>query len=458
MTGDELATLMVELIEDRVNPPFIEVTAPHRTDHGWHAPMKVLTSESSYYTAAVFISDGHSDARVRAYVAAVGRYVRAGRRIPVHLWHAPTSLDAPVGDDAFDRILNDPRAQHILDRASRNARLAATLDPERRGSIPQLANPDLEAAIVEDPDNSDAYAVYGDWLAQRGDPRGELIAVQLARRTRPDDATLAERETELLDIYAYEWLGALAWPYPGEMRIKWNYGFIQDVVFTRPDDEDSPAHNSLLDAVRTLRTLPGLACLRDVELTGENHWPGPKLWSVLAEVGLPPSVRRLAITATKRFLAKPVEVSPIYPALAGLDALEIGFQEIHFGPTLPLPNLRSLTLYWISRENMAALRASSWPRLERLFLWLQGDGSEGMQLTLADHAWLLEAASVPALRYLGLGGTLTAELIAELAASPLVRQISTLDLSEAWGTFEEALEAAMPALAHLEVLPPRRRG
>jgi uncharacterized protein (TIGR02996 family) len=50
---------------------------------------------------------------------------------------------------------------------------------------------DFEAAIIADTDDVGAYTVYADWLLERGDPRGELITVQLARETAPDDAALA---------------------------------------------------------------------------------------------------------------------------------------------------------------------------------------------------------------------------------------------------------------------------
>ena len=38
----------------------------------------------------------------------------------------------------------------------------------------------LEKALVEDPDDRAAHAAYADHLAEQGDPRGELIQVQLA--------------------------------------------------------------------------------------------------------------------------------------------------------------------------------------------------------------------------------------------------------------------------------------
>jgi uncharacterized protein (TIGR02996 family) len=33
-------------------------------------------------------------------------------------------------------------------------------------------NHDLERRILADPKDRDAYAVYGNWLSQQGDPRG----------------------------------------------------------------------------------------------------------------------------------------------------------------------------------------------------------------------------------------------------------------------------------------------
>ncbi len=49
---------------------------------------------------------------------------------------------------------------------------------------------ELRAAVYRDPDSDVARAVYADYLQDRGDPRGELIALQLARaasRTPPTD-------------------------------------------------------------------------------------------------------------------------------------------------------------------------------------------------------------------------------------------------------------------------------
>ncbi|MBA3538487.1 MAG: TIGR02996 domain-containing protein [Deltaproteobacteria bacterium] len=41
---------------------------------------------------------------------------------------------------------------------------------------------DLIAQIVDDPDDREAFVVYGDHLSERGDPRGELIALHAPGR------------------------------------------------------------------------------------------------------------------------------------------------------------------------------------------------------------------------------------------------------------------------------------
>jgi uncharacterized protein (TIGR02996 family) len=64
---------------------------------------------------------------------------------------------------------------------------------------------ELLDAIYADLTDDDARQVYGDYLSERGDPRGELIALQLA----PSERTAA-REQALIAAHGAEWLGALA--------------------------------------------------------------------------------------------------------------------------------------------------------------------------------------------------------------------------------------------------------
>src|SRR5688500_18514450 len=84
-------------------------------------------------------------------------------------------------------------------RAASQAREAAPVTAPPPPPPPPVPEPEpvlelhrnlaLEEAIAQDPDDEEAYLVYADWLAERGDPRGELIAVQHAQRAA---ATVAD--------------------------------------------------------------------------------------------------------------------------------------------------------------------------------------------------------------------------------------------------------------------------
>lgn len=69
----------------------------------------------------------------------------------------------------------------------------------------------LEAALVDHADEVAAHSAYGDYLMERGDPRGEFVQVQLAledeSRPKEERDELRKRESALLKKYAKEWLG-----------------------------------------------------------------------------------------------------------------------------------------------------------------------------------------------------------------------------------------------------------
>jgi len=71
----------------------------------------------------------------------------------------------------------------------------------------------LEQALVQNPDDLAAHSAYADYLAEQGDPRGELIQVQLAledpARPAEERKQLQKREADLLKRHAKQWLGDL---------------------------------------------------------------------------------------------------------------------------------------------------------------------------------------------------------------------------------------------------------
>jgi hypothetical protein len=104
---------------------------------------------------------------------------------------------------------------------------------------------------------------------------------------------------------------------------------------------------------------------------------------------------------------------------------------------------------------MAELRAARWPRLEELDLWF-GDPEYGGDCTLDDVLPLLDGrVALPALRRLGLRNAAFADELCEpLLRSPLLPQLTTLDLSLGVLSDDGAAILARGAdrLAHLERL------
>src|SRR5262245_29946711 len=64
-------------------------------------------------------------------------------------------------------------------------------------------------AVLDHPEDDAVRLIYGDWLMDRGDPRGEFIHVQcrlaLLPRDEPQRRSLQRREQELLDRHRTEW-------------------------------------------------------------------------------------------------------------------------------------------------------------------------------------------------------------------------------------------------------------
>jgi uncharacterized protein (TIGR02996 family) len=71
----------------------------------------------------------------------------------------------------------------------------------------------LEEALAEAPDDRAAHMAYADLLTEEGDPRGELISVQLALEDESlpagTRAELRRREADLLERHLRDWLGDL---------------------------------------------------------------------------------------------------------------------------------------------------------------------------------------------------------------------------------------------------------
>jgi uncharacterized protein (TIGR02996 family) len=292
----------------------------------------------------------------------------------------------------------------------------------------------LEQKIIEDYEDLAAFAVYADWLIERGDPRGELIQVQLAledealspRQRQP----LQAREKALLDAHARTWLGPLAellldvdirqpWHNP---RWRFQRGFLAFLELNRPE----------MPVIRALLTSPEVRFLRSLSLDyldrrGEER-------EALAQARLP-QLRVLQLGDGEGHLWEDGLATRLVPSMPQLEELGVHGRgvdtEALFGLSLPL--LRSLAVtctHHFATEVLAA--NTSLAHLESLTLrphQREPDESDGY-LALEDLSRIVRSPVLSRLEHLSLhcctAGDEGCRLLAESGA---LGRLSSLDLS-----------------------------
>ncbi len=314
---------------------------------------------------------------------------------------------------------------------------------------------DLRAAVLADPDDDAARLVCADALLARGDPRGELIAVQcaMARLDEHDPAWVALRRRELALLAAHRAGWAPAGLDPGFRR-----GFAARVAGA-PDQLLAHAGWLAVEPVEevSLRGTAGLGALIDRGLLRRvrrlrlDHAGGaheldrlldadlPALRDLMVN-GFPDDALRALIDAppVRRLRALAVHGRPgpdALAAIAGADlpALEALYIEDAGTGALPpprMPSLRRLELWWLragDAELAAYLRAL--PVLDELrlhgfplepltceaFAGANLRGLRALTVELPDRDWARAVAALPGLE----------ELDAHCYASGLVAVLAT---------------------------------
>lgn len=235
-------------------------------------------------------------------------------------------------------------------------RLAAGISARQPGMTAAMArNFSLEAAIASSGDIA-TYQVYADWLIEQGDPRGDLIALDIAHERDPHRSELSYAREALLRAHADAWLGELA----GRRGVEctWQRGFLHAVTLEQTDDT---RHASSYAA---LRGLPTAALLR--ELTFENDASDAVSWQpaveALANHGISASLRRLAFGDPRGgYGSGPARLGSfaiLYPHAGALEALRITADELELG------DIR-LRRFACSRSRARGSRMPTWRRWSR---------------------------------------------------------------------------------------------
>jgi uncharacterized protein (TIGR02996 family) len=286
------------------------------------------------------VNDGHLElASSRAAVAL------AGRLLPL-LEGDPDTDIAEIADFLLER-------DEVSELYIEGDELAAYFRPvfrRLRGGDDEGGpkhHPDLFAAMVKaPPEDLQARAVYADWLQENGDPRGELMILQLAQAKpklkKADKERLAQQQRNLIAKHRTHFYSDLTMGEDIENRIRGDlvYGFFEDV------------HVSDEFNLKTLLTIESGRLLR--RLTIESAGTNP-VSSVLSTCRLPESLQVFIMTDTRM----------AYPATQEPQVLDLG----------------------------AALRGRSFPRLEVI-------SATCPKIVLADVA--ADEPPFPALRNLAL--------------------------------------------------------
>jgi hypothetical protein len=300
-----------------------------------------------------------------------------------------------------------------------------------------------EALLAEDPTES-GFSVYADWLTARGDPRGELALLQ----ARGGGA-------ELLEAHQRYLLGGLTDLLDDDggqpvLEIGWRLGWIRAArVHTTRRHEDLGVD---LEAVlRALLALPSARFLEDLVIGAAScHELGVEESVALAldEGGDHPALRRLVFEhdgdEEMRSWTGAGRLGFVRDRFPRLRELTIDAGSVRLGSGFSHPALEELTIRTCDGlPDRATIASASWPRLERLTLWV-GGGWNKKDATAADFAPLLGGERTPRLRHLGIANNeLLDELCALLARSPLLSRLRSLDLS--LGTMSDAGALALAA-------------
>jgi uncharacterized protein (TIGR02996 family) len=291
--------------------------------------------------------------------------------------------------------------------------------------------------------DEDAYVVYADALLERGDPRGELIALFAkdpgALRLRAEFQSWLANYTELL-------AGPLAARLP-HLQATWRLGFLESirVAFDYIRDREDFSAASLLAAAfhhPSTRFLRGLA----VGSPGRHRTGYEDVLATIAAVG-PDALRTLSIgelDAHNDWVPDPElgDASDLWLALPYLDDVTFEGSALTLG-VMHAPTLRRLTIRTrrFPMEPLRAIVRAALPNLEQLEIWI-GDTNFDAGTTREDLERLLLRGVYPRLVHLALcNASIADEICALVIRSPTAHGLRVLDLSN--GTLGDASAYAL---------------
>ena len=331
------------------------------------------------------------------------------------------------------------------------------------------SDPSMDAQLRVDPGDADVALIYADWLQQHGHPRGRLIAIQAALRTRPDDAELLAEQDSLFAAHPDLLLGPVESLIADEsgdppvVALEWDLGWIRRArIIGRSFVEPADLVWEVLrhPSGKFLRSLV-VGCVRSGDQDNST------IAATLMNAGPRPPLRELVIAdfddseidnidISRAPIGKLVGLGKAFPELETVILKGTGDVALD-GLALPRAKKFALRTSTMTKQTLATILAAPWPTLEDLELWFGDvDRGYGAECTVDDILPLF-ARPLPALRALRImNSPFSDEVVPAIAQWPGATKLETLDFS--LGTLSDAgaralaqVRAAFPSLRRLGV-------
>ncbi|MFT3698903.1 MAG: WGR domain-containing protein [Kofleriaceae bacterium] len=338
-------------------------------------------------------------------------------------------------------------------------------------------NPELEKAILANPYDREAYTIFADWLQEQGDPRGELISLQLGNRDAAAKKLIASNEDYFLGPLAahqkvYDSNGnnsrshlrtteqEKAWAKVAEDAFLWRNGYIYRVRLSYDaDSTDIEFDGELAKVLAEVFEHPSGRYVTELAFQTNGSSYDDDLQALIDVVGkkAPATIRKITFGDNVDQISwhHTGNLGKMWKAVPGLMVLEVETGEFDVGKMVA-PNLERAIFVTggLSKSCGKNIATADIPKVKHLEIYY-GTSNYGGECTIKEVKPLLDRTDLKSLEYLGLKNSEFANDIAKAVVNAkIVKQLKVLDLSLGTMTDEgaAALAAGKDALKHLEVL------
>jgi uncharacterized protein (TIGR02996 family) len=299
---------------------------------------------------------------------------------------------------------------------------------------------ELLAYLATRPDDAETQRVYADALSERGELRGELIALELAGQ-----ATATPEMTARIAALRDTVHGAVAERVAGRpvFRLRWQRGFVVAVEADGAADEP-------FDAIAKLADEPALRLLRKLEIAVvamDGHADFAPVIAALARAAPAfPCLVELAVTEGLNlgnpWIDGPVDlhdVTALLRAYPRLERLVLDGEQTRFGE-VEMTALRALRLEHVDRAGATTLAGVRAPALDDLGVSFRAQRMEDLVATVDA---VLAAGFAPTALSLAALHTAMAAVIARASATALAARVRRLGFG--YARLDDAAVAALLA-------------